>query len=65
MTDSKAESLHACIGALAISAGSFLLAVNYYSWTAATIVIPSTALGILLLIVAAILAYVGKYCAAW
>nr|AAI69842.1 Unknown (protein for MGC:196569) [Xenopus laevis] len=61
MTESsgKSKSLHASIGTLAISAGSFLLAINYYSWTTATTVIPSTALGILLLIVAAILAYVG------
>ncbi|XP_039587169.1 uncharacterized protein LOC120512669 [Passer montanus] len=59
MGDSGAESLHSCIGLLGISAGSLLLAVHFYSSPRATPLIPSTALGILLLVVSALLAYAG------
>ncbi|KAM4695986.1 uncharacterized protein WCC33_014705 [Rhinophrynus dorsalis] len=60
MSESKGESLHYSIGILAISTGSFLLAIQYYSATsAATTLIPSAALGVLLLIVSAVLAYAG------
>ncbi|NXF12762.1 YRDC protein, partial [Smithornis capensis] len=53
------ESLHSCIGLLGISAGSLLLAVHFYSSPGAAPLIPSTALGILLLIFSALLAYAG------
>ncbi|XP_064283341.1 uncharacterized protein LOC135304646 [Passer domesticus] len=59
MGDSGAESLHSCIGLLGISAGSLLLAVHFYSSPRATPLIPSTALGVLLLVVSALLAYAG------
>ncbi|KAL9836897.1 uncharacterized protein GJ701_010616 isoform 2-T3 [Geothlypis trichas] len=59
MGDSGAESLHSCIGLLGISAGSLLLAVHFYSSTGAAPLIPSTALGVLLLLVSALLAYAG------
>ncbi|XP_013054518.2 uncharacterized protein [Anser cygnoides] len=55
----KAESLHYSIGLLGISAGSLLLAVHFYSLPRAAPVIPSTALGILLLILSSLLAYAG------
>ncbi|NXS85011.1 YRDC protein, partial [Erpornis zantholeuca] len=51
-------SLHSCIGLLGISAGSLLLAVHFYSSPRAPL-IPSTALGVLLLILSALLAYAG------
>ncbi|XP_055499736.1 uncharacterized protein si:ch211-153b23.4 [Leucoraja erinacea] len=50
------ETLHYSVGILSISAGALLLAVNYYSTVP---LIPSTALGVLLLIVAALLCYTG------
>ncbi|XP_030065503.1 uncharacterized protein LOC115474257 [Microcaecilia unicolor] len=53
------ETLHYSVGILSIAAGSLLLAVNYYSLASAIPLIPSTALGILLLITAAVLAYAG------
>ncbi|XP_058845191.1 uncharacterized protein LOC117963477 [Acipenser ruthenus] len=53
------ESLHFSVGILGISAGALLLLVNGYSHTQTGPFIPSTALGILLLIVAALLAYAG------
>ncbi|NWI92191.1 YRDC protein, partial [Pitta sordida] len=53
------ESLHSCIGLLGISAGSLLLAVHFYTSPGAAPLIPSTALGILLLIFSALLAYAG------
>ncbi|NWR90535.1 YRDC protein, partial [Furnarius figulus] len=53
------ESLHSCIGLLGISAGSLLLAVHFYSSPRAAPLIPSTALGVLLLILSALLAYAG------
>ncbi|NXA12879.1 YRDC protein, partial [Sapayoa aenigma] len=53
------ESLHSCFGLLGISAGSLLLAVHFYSSPGAAPLIPSTALGILLLIFSALLAYAG------
>ncbi|KAJ7396154.1 hypothetical protein BTVI_147968 [Pitangus sulphuratus] len=55
----SAESLHCCLGLLGISAGSLLLAVHFYSSPRAAPLIPSTALGVLLLILAALLAYAG------
>ncbi|XP_044124505.1 uncharacterized protein LOC122919503 isoform X1 [Bufo gargarizans] len=61
MTDSKnrRESLYLSIGVLAVSAGSLLLSVEYYSVGASASLIPPNALGILLLILAAILGYAG------
>ncbi|NXB56961.1 SUA5 synthase, partial [Struthidea cinerea] len=53
------ESLHSCIGLLGISAGSLLLAVHFYSCPRAAPLVPSTALGVLLLILSALLAYAG------
>ncbi|NXF79650.1 YRDC protein, partial [Sclerurus mexicanus] len=53
------ESLHSCTALLGISAGSLLLAVHFYSSPRAAPLIPSTALGVLLLILAALLAYAG------
>ncbi|XP_053811769.1 uncharacterized protein LOC128795210 [Vidua chalybeata] len=53
------ESLHSCIGLLGISAGSLLLAVHLYSSPRATPLIPSMALGVLLLLVSALLVYAG------
>ncbi|XP_009663480.2 uncharacterized protein [Struthio camelus] len=55
----KAESLHYSIGLLGISAGSLLLAVHFYTLSRAAPLIPSTALGILLLILSSLLAYAG------
>ncbi|XP_072287104.1 uncharacterized protein [Pyxicephalus adspersus] len=52
-----AESLYLSVGVLAVGAGSLLLATHHYS--SAAPVIPSSALGILLLILAAVLAYAG------
>nr|XP_009504462.1 PREDICTED: uncharacterized protein LOC104046086 [Phalacrocorax carbo] len=59
MADRKAESLHSSIGLLGISAGSLLLAVHFYSLPRAAPLIPSTALGVLLLILSSLLAYAG------
>ncbi|XP_072914367.1 uncharacterized protein [Hemitrygon akajei] len=50
----SAEPLHYSVGILGICGGALLLVVNYYS---TLLPIPSTALGILLLIVAAVLCY--------
>ncbi|NXP16302.1 YRDC protein, partial [Scytalopus superciliaris] len=52
-------SLHSCIPLLGIAAGSLLLAVHFYSSPRAAPVIPSTALGVLLLLLSALLAYAG------
>ncbi|XP_048369636.1 uncharacterized protein LOC125442380 [Sphaerodactylus townsendi] len=52
-------SLHGAVGLLAIAAGSLLLAVHFYSFTRPTPLIPSTALGVLLLILSLLLAYTG------
>ncbi|KAM5126416.1 uncharacterized protein ACMZJ9_021460 [Mantella aurantiaca] len=54
-----AESLYLSVGVLAVSAGSLLLAANYYSSAADVPTIPPSALGVLLLILAAVLAYTG------
>ncbi|XP_027518193.1 uncharacterized protein LOC113956156 [Corapipo altera] len=54
-----AGSLHSCLGLLGIAAGSLLLAVHFYSSARAVPLIPSTALGVLLLILSALLAYAG------
>ncbi|NXQ44368.1 YRDC protein, partial [Catharus fuscescens] len=51
------ESLHSCIALLAIAAGSLLLAVHFYSSPQA--LIPSTALGVLLLLLSPLLTYAG------
>ncbi|XP_069842894.1 uncharacterized protein [Dendropsophus ebraccatus] len=61
MTESKntGESLYLSTGVLAISAGSLLLSIQYYSIGASAPLIPPTALGILLLILAAVLGYAG------
>ncbi|XP_073485150.1 uncharacterized protein [Aquarana catesbeiana] len=53
------ESLYLSVGVLAVSAGSLLLASQHYSLAAASTAIPASALGVLLLILAAILAYAG------
>ncbi|NWI65587.1 SUA5 synthase, partial [Todus mexicanus] len=53
------ESLHSSIGLLGISAGSLLLAVRFYSGPRAAPLIPSTALGVLLLVLSSLLAYAG------
>ncbi|XP_067099146.1 uncharacterized protein si:ch211-153b23.4 [Osmerus mordax] len=52
------ESLHFSVGILGISGGSLLLLVNNYASSTQDF-LPHTALGILLLVVAALLAYVG------
>ncbi|KAG9471246.1 hypothetical protein GDO78_015362, partial [Eleutherodactylus coqui] len=60
MTEYKnRESLYLTIGVLAISAGSLLLSVEYYSTAASASRIPPTALGVLLLLLATVLGYVG------
>ncbi|KAM4664332.1 uncharacterized protein O3C94_012449 [Discoglossus pictus] len=61
MTESRlrGESLHFSVGILAVSAGSLLLAVHHYSASTAASAIPNTALGVLLLILGALLAYTG------
>ncbi|XP_053931966.1 uncharacterized protein LOC104066247 isoform X2 [Cuculus canorus] len=59
MADRKAESLHSSIGLLGISAGSLVLAVHFYSLPRAAPLIPSTVLGVLLLILSSLLAYAG------
>ncbi|XP_072252017.1 uncharacterized protein [Leuresthes tenuis] len=53
------SSLHGSVGILSISAGSLLLLVNNYASSPEKDFIPHTALGILLLIVAALVAYAG------
>ncbi|XP_071313684.1 uncharacterized protein [Trachinotus anak] len=56
----QVDSLHASVGILGISAGSLLLLVNNYASSPDNNdFIPHTALGILLLIIAALLAYAG------
>ncbi|XP_054649069.1 uncharacterized protein si:ch211-153b23.4 [Dunckerocampus dactyliophorus] len=51
--------LHVSVGILGISGGSLLLLVNSYGSTPQEDLIPPTALGVLLLIIAAIVAYAG------
>ncbi|KAM9290493.1 uncharacterized protein PAF06_019176 [Gastrophryne carolinensis] len=58
MTSSREESLYHSVGVLAVSAGSLLLATHHYS-TSAVAIIPPSALGVLLVIIAAVLAYAG------
>ncbi|XP_070819061.1 uncharacterized protein [Chaetodon trifascialis] len=53
------RSLHVSVGILGISGGSLLLLVNNYASSPEKDFIPHTALGILLLIIAALLAYAG------
>ncbi|XP_014856639.1 PREDICTED: uncharacterized protein LOC106926318 [Poecilia mexicana] len=53
------SSLDESVGILSISAGSLLLLVNSYASTPEKDFIPHTALGILLLIIAALIAYTG------
>ncbi|XP_041800414.1 uncharacterized protein si:ch211-153b23.4 [Chelmon rostratus] len=53
------RSLHVSVGILGIAGGSLLLLVNDYGSTPEKNLIPYTALGILLLIIAALLAYTG------
>ncbi|XP_016115903.1 uncharacterized protein [Sinocyclocheilus grahami] len=55
----ESESLHLCIGVLGISGGSLLLLVNNYASSPDEPLITNTALGVLLLIFAALLAYSG------
>uniref|UniRef100_A0A8C5MM91 Threonylcarbamoyl-AMP synthase n=1 Tax=Leptobrachium leishanense TaxID=445787 RepID=A0A8C5MM91_9ANUR len=57
--DRRERSLHYSIGILAISAGSLLLAIHHYSTVTADSLISLSALGILLLILAAVLVYAG------
>ncbi|KAJ3588417.1 hypothetical protein NHX12_012010 [Muraenolepis orangiensis] len=53
------QALHFSVGLLGISGGSLLLLVNNYASTPGEDFIPQTALGILLLVVAAVIAYAG------
>ncbi|KAI4819663.1 hypothetical protein KUCAC02_004903 [Chaenocephalus aceratus] len=53
------HSLHESVGILGISGGSLLLLVNDYASSPVKDFIPHTALGILLLIIAVLLAYAG------
>ncbi|XP_026212857.1 grp1_Fun34_YaaH and SUA5 domain-containing protein [Anabas testudineus] len=53
------HSLHGSVGILGISGGSLLLLVNSYASSPEKDFIPHTALGIVLLIIAALLAYAG------
>ncbi|XP_053130044.1 uncharacterized protein LOC128335560, partial [Hemicordylus capensis] len=55
----KTKSLHQSVGLLSIAAGSLLLAAHFYSATRLTPLLPSMALGILLLLLSALLAYAG------
>ncbi|XP_071773096.1 uncharacterized protein LOC139925568 [Centroberyx gerrardi] len=55
------QSLHFSVGILGISAGSLLLLVNDYASSPGENFIPPTALGVLLLIIAALLAYAGVH----
>ncbi|KAF3693783.1 YrdC domain-containing protein, mitochondrial Precursor [Channa argus] len=52
-------SLHVSVGILSVCGGSLLLLVNNYASSPNTDLIPATALGILLLIIATLLAYAG------
>ncbi|XP_056148365.1 uncharacterized protein si:ch211-153b23.4 [Lampris incognitus] len=54
-------SLHFSVGILGISGGSLLLLVNSYASSPLEDFIPHTALGILLLLIAALLAYAGVH----
>ncbi|XP_061454353.1 uncharacterized protein LOC133371200 isoform X1 [Rhineura floridana] len=53
------ESLPQAVGLLSIAAGSLLLAVRFYSSTRPTALLPSTALGVLLVVLSPLLAYAG------
>ncbi|XP_006782109.1 uncharacterized protein si:ch211-153b23.4 [Neolamprologus brichardi] len=55
----QSGSLHISVGILSIAGGSLLLLVNGYGSTPEKDLVPHTALGILLLITAALLAYSG------
>ncbi|XP_034454544.1 uncharacterized protein si:ch211-153b23.4 [Hippoglossus hippoglossus] len=55
------HTLHVSVGILGIAGGSLLLLVNDYATSPGEDFIPYTALGILLLIIAALLAYTGIY----
>ncbi|TRY91097.1 hypothetical protein DNTS_020398 [Danionella cerebrum] len=55
----ESESLHLSVGVLGISGGSLLLLVNNYASSSDKSLITDTALGVLLLIFAALLAYTG------
>ncbi|XP_007669772.2 uncharacterized protein LOC100084527 [Ornithorhynchus anatinus] len=59
MTSGDENSLHHSVGLLGISAGSLLLTVNSYTFTREVPLIPSTAVGVLLVVLAALLAYAG------
>ncbi|XP_010866945.1 uncharacterized protein si:ch211-153b23.4 [Esox lucius] len=59
MAELETESLHFSVGILGISGGSLLLLVNNYGSSPDKYFIPHTALGVLLLIIAALLAYSG------
>ncbi|GAA6226333.1 uncharacterized protein LOC108882903 [Lates japonicus] len=58
----QSNSLHVSVGVLGICGGSLLLLVNNYASSSEKDFIPHTALGILLLIIAALLAYTGVRC---
>ncbi|XP_017279616.1 uncharacterized protein si:ch211-153b23.4 [Kryptolebias marmoratus] len=55
----QSNSLHVSVGILSISGGSLLLLVNSYASSPQKDFIPHTALGILLLIISALVAYAG------
>ncbi|TWW55047.1 hypothetical protein D4764_09G0000960 [Takifugu flavidus] len=55
----QVRSLHVSIGMITISGGSLLLLVHNYASSPEKAFIPNTALGILLLIIAVLLAYAG------
>ncbi|KAK6299414.1 hypothetical protein J4Q44_G00309240 [Coregonus suidteri] len=59
MAELETDSLHFSVGILGISGGSLLLLVNNYGSSPEKELIPHTALGVLLLIIAALLAYSG------
>ncbi|XP_075042127.1 uncharacterized protein LOC142101616 [Mixophyes fleayi] len=59
MTEHRGESLYLSVGVLAISAGCLLLSIHYYSTGAAVPLVSPSALGVLLLILAVVLAYAG------
>ncbi|XP_063045583.1 uncharacterized protein si:ch211-153b23.4 [Engraulis encrasicolus] len=59
MADAEIQSLHYSVGVLGISGGALLLLVNDYGSAPGQSLISSTALGVLLLIIAALLAYSG------
>ncbi|XP_030621458.1 uncharacterized protein LOC115805118 [Chanos chanos] len=58
-SQSETESLHFSIGILGIAGGSLLLLVNNYGSGSEGSLVPDTALGVLLLIIATLLAYAG------